>query len=380
LQRIAMILVLMLAPLPAAKPDTQAGAGSSLVSLPQADRESQNAAAARLEIKFETMQTKAEAALAKAEKGDDQIRQQMSVMLTFTTWSLGFLGIVISGIAIWAGIEVGRVGKARKTAEKITAKIDARVMALVKEAVGKAMKTASTELPRLADEARLVTDPVPCIAPEDRLKYEEADYLMTLGYRMDAIGDKEQIANYYMDLAHCWWLVGDWARASSRSKRAISSNPTSAQVYWKFAEGLIHRIGRREADTATQLELLGEAEQNIDTAQQLRYDDLAEIEYKKGWIADERKDYPGAIAHYQRAIDRVKKREREVQYRYDFACTLAKVTKIDEAIAQLKIIANERWDMAQREPDFAGIRNSPDHRAGFEALIAEGKRASSQAT
>jgi tetratricopeptide (TPR) repeat protein len=141
----------------------------------------------------------------------------------------------------------------------------------------------------------------------------------------------------------------------------------------------MHRIGRRDADAPTQFELLEEAERNIQRAERLHYDDLSEIEYKKGWIADERNEYSDAIAHYQKAIQKVKKWEREVQYRYDFACTLAKKGKGEEAIAQLKKVAKERWAMAEIDPDFANLRTSPQN-ALFEALIAEGKQAAHEPT
>jgi hypothetical protein len=156
-----MILALMLAtsPQPAARHDSTAGEPISQVVLSQASHEIEKTATS-LEGKFESMQAKADAALAKAEMRDDQIRAQMSLMLTFIAWILGALTVIISVLTIWGAREVRRVGRARETAEKITGTIDARVMTLIKEAIAEAMKTASTDLPPLADEARLVGAPL----------------------------------------------------------------------------------------------------------------------------------------------------------------------------------------------------------------------------
>jgi tetratricopeptide (TPR) repeat protein len=325
----------------------------------------------KLTTKYETMLNEAKAA-------DDQVREQLKLVLDAISTGLVILGTVISILVAWGFSEIAKVKKTRKDAENLTRDVNKYILSQVKLAIERdwaVLGPLLDQLPPISDEDALVNAPPRVIQPEQALAYQEADSLIVLGDKLNAISDPENASGYFVKLAHYWWAIHDWPRAASRSKRAIEISPTSPQAYWEYGAGALNRASV-ETDMALKLSLLRDSERCILTAQRLKIEDDSGVSYKLGCIYDTREDHDSAISCYKQALeDKNLPGQKRAKYGYNLACSLSKAGALQEAIAVLRpIIAQEKnWLLAQEDPDFDNLRNSDAAKLELGRLIQAGR-------
>jgi len=334
--------------------------------------EIENTISEKLDSKYERM-------LNDAKSGDDRIREQLSIMLDGIMYGLAVLGTIISVLVIWGFVEIKNVRKVRESAEELTLNIDKHIISQVRTAVEKdwgVLETLLNELPHISDEAKLANTPPSKVPSELALAYEEADSLIVLGDKLNAIGNPEKASSYFVKLARYWWVSESWPRATARSKRAIEINPTSPHAHWEYGIGLLNRVGR-EKEAAIKLPLLIEAESYIHAAKRLKIDDESKVFNKLGWIYDERRDYTSAIYYYGKALESATlSQSKRAKYGYNLACSLAKTGSLKESLRVLEPIMalEDNWRLAESDPDFESLRQTEDTRGLFQELIQRGRK------
>ncbi len=316
--------------------------------------------------------------LSEAKAADDSIREQLSLMLNVIAVGLAFVGVIISLLGVWGFVEVRKVKQIREEAKELTQNIEKHILAQVKTAIETAwsgLEPLFEELPLVGDDSQLASAPTPSISPDFALQWEEADALVTLGDKLNALGTPQKATAYFVRLADYWWVVESWPRATSRSQRAIALSPTSAEAHLAYATGLLNRA-RREQEAKIKLQVLADAERYLLTARRLKVANEALVLHHLGWTYDEREDYPKAIEYYRSAL-RIKNipPESQAKYGYDLACTLAKAGQLREALDELKPIMSleENWRLAETDADFDNIRNSPTEASELAKIIKEAK-------
>jgi tetratricopeptide (TPR) repeat protein len=329
----------------------------------------------------ERLDTKYEKMLREAKERDDQLREQMSCLLTTTTYWTAILGLAITLLAIAGFREIYQIHKERKKVEELRHDLDRHIVGHIKtsiEAAWSGLGSQFEKLPPLGDKRRLAGSRPEAVSRENRLPYEETDTLVVLGDRLDALGGSDKATVYFSQLADFWWVVGDWARGAARSRRALEIGPTSYQAHLGYATGIMAQSSRLGSlEIKSKLLLLAEAERLLVRARQLRPGPDPSIQHKLGWIYDERGDFNKATEAYRVAMREAITPDSKARYGYDLACALAKTGRIEEALNELRpiIALQENWNLAQTDPDLQGLRQSQEHKDEFAALIEAGKKA-----
>jgi tetratricopeptide (TPR) repeat protein len=373
---VALLVTLVMAAVPGQGATTQtAMAGQSPQTLEAATRVADLASSARLDEKHERY-------LAQAEKREAELREQMTLMMTVIGDVLTALAVILVFLGAWGLVEMRKLRRLRREAEKLISDPDAHIRNVVRSAIDSTwsgLEGLFRQLPPFGGGRRLATDPKPMIAPAVALEYEDMDILILLGERLNAIGDAKKSARYLRALAKYWWTKEDWPRGASRSKRAIARNPVSARAHLEYANGLAYRASR-EPDPRLKIDLLTEAEREVRVAMGLaRRTRPACFLHKLGWIHDERGEYIEAADLYRRAIqDRGLTPEQRADYRYDLACALTKAGRLGAAIDELRLVlaVGENWRLAQDDPDLKALRESSSTRAEFKRIIEEARSSS----
>lgn len=306
---------------------------------------------AKLDDKYEKL-------LRDAKSADDQIRDQLSLIINFTIVVLTVAALSFAMLAFvgWnlkkdakklvddaksdADEVLRKARAAQQDADGIRGKIDEYVRKgvgqLVTDVVWDQLRVTFSKLPPIKPEMPLASAPPLVLSPAIVMEHEEADTLLVLLDKIDAlVVDPATAAGYFMKLARFWWIRRDWPHAMARSKRATTIVPDSAEAHYKYGICL-SKVAFHQKELGAKLRCLADAERELLLAQRLG-DDRSIVIYDLGWIYDERESYEEAIATYERAIARalIDNPTLPPTIEYNIACSLAKAHRLDESLERL---------------------------------------------
>lgn len=295
-------------------------------------------------------------------ESEARIRDYADRSATWAIWTLRLMGtfgtlatILIAGGSLLGILAARRLREEAAAAARIRQDMEKHFTELTNRFVGFAK---TIDIPKLIHSKETLT-------PMDEERFKEFDIQLLPA---EVLGVKVE-AEIFERLGWFWRTLGLGAneRALLRFEKALELEP--ARIDSVFGKGIcLGLLARKLQEKTKQGEMREEALRYIDRAiaegpRQLRHRYL----FAKGWVLDEMDRFPEALAAYEEArkIDPM-----DPKITYNIACTNARSTKYEEALAELEKITNEKAQMAgaRQDPDFAALREHPTYGPRFLEL------------
>lgn len=321
----------------------------------------------QLNAKMEAKLKSVDSLVERAGKAQQEAHEQVSLIVNLMEIFLGLLSIilVVGGVEVWRAARLR--GEAQGSIKKAVdeAETGSEHVQRIRDGLSRAWQEVDTQFARLPPVAAQGVAGIKniVISAEDRIVWADQDTVIVVCDQLGVAVDPNRSALQFIKLSGFWRSAYDYPRASARANRAVTLTPGDADA--RYAAARTYASWAASEPVAKRQSLLSKAERELDEMVRIEGCVSSRVLHLRGWIADELGRPADAVILYQDAEVLEPENDR---YKYDLACSLAKVGKAEEACAKLLAAAklNRKWrDAALQDPDLIQLHALPSWKTLF---------------